>query len=167
MNNLHFKIEALRSDIEALFLEYPELRDDEQFRADVFEGQTSIEAVLVSLVDNSRDAATMSQAISLRMKELGERKSLFDRREEAARKLILSLMEKANLPKIQLTEATLSTRQIAPSPFVTDATLLPDDCVRIERKPDMAAIKAALEGNRDIPGVAMSNGKTSLTIRIK
>lgn len=66
-----------------------------------------------------------------------------------------------------LTEATLSTRFIPPAPVVADPSALPDDCVRIERKPDMAAIKAAIDAKRDVPGVVMSNGKTSLTIRTK
>lgn len=165
--NAHIQVEALKQDITALLLEYPELEGDEILRADVLEGETNIETVIGNLVNATRDAETMAEAISLRAKEISERKGRFERRAEAARRMILSIMDRAHLPKLQLTEATLSTRFIAPSPIVTDPSLLPDDCVRIERKPSMTAIKAAVEAKRDIPGIAMSNGKLSLTIRTK
>lgn len=165
--NLYADIQALRNTMDALFLEFPELADDEQFRADVMEGETAINDVLARLVNVSRDAETMAEAVKARKLEIGERQSRFERKAEAARKLILSVMEKAELPKIQLTEATLSMRHLPPAPIVQDVDALPDNCVRIERKPDMKAIKAELEGGREVPGIAMSNGRPSLTIRTK
>lgn len=165
--NAHANVQFLNQQIDALVLEYPELADDADFRRDVFEGQTSLDYVLSKLVETSLDAVTMADAIKARKIELGERQARFERKDEATRKLILSVMERAELPKIQLTEATLSMRQLPPSPIVTDATALPDNCVRIERKPDMKAIKAEIEGGREVPGVAMSNGRPSLTIRTK
>lgn len=165
--NAHSNVQFLNQQIDALLLEYPELADDADFRHDVFEGETALDYVLSKLVNTSLDAATMADAIKARKTELGERQSRFERKDEAARKLILSVMERAELSKIQLTEATLSMRQLPPSPIVTDATALPDNCVRIERKPDMKAIKAEIEGGRDVQGVAMSNGRPSLTIRTK
>lgn len=165
--NIHSNVEFLKKQIDALLLEYPELQDDADFRHDVFEGQTSIDYVLSKLVDAARDAETMAEAIKTRKMELGDRQARFQRKDEAARKLILSVMERAELPKIQLTEATLSMRHLPPSPIVTDETALPDNCVRIERKPDMNAIKAEIEGGREVQGVAMSNGRPSLTIRTK
>jgi len=47
---------------------------------------------------------------------------------------------------------------------VVDENLLPDELCRITRKPDMAAIKQL---ETIIPGLAMDNGGTSLTIRRK
>lgn len=167
MTNIHANVQFLNQQIDALLLEHPELADDTDFRHDVFEGQTSIDHVLSKLVETALDAAAMADAIKARKGELADRQSRFERKDEAMRKLILSVMERAELPKIQLTEATLSMRQLPPSPIITDATALPDNCVRIERKPDMKAIKAEIEGGRDVPGVAMSNGRPSLTVRTK
>jgi hypothetical protein len=165
--NIHADIQYLKSRMEQLIIEFPDLAEDEEFRADVFEGETDIERVLEKLVNMSRESETMADAIKTRQTELAERRARFDRKDEAARKLILSVMEQGGLQKFHLTEATLSLRQIAPAPIVTDPDALPDNCVRIERKPDMKAIKAELERGSTIPGTAMSNGKTSLTIRTK
>jgi Siphovirus Gp157 len=165
--NVHSNVQFINQQIDALLLEYPELEDDVDFRRDVFEGQTSLDYVLSKLVENARDAETMADAIKARKSELGERQARFERKYEAMRKLILSVMERADLPKFQLIEATLSMRHLPPSPIVIDATALPDNCVRIERKPDMKAIEAEIAGGREVQGVAMSNGKPSLTIRTK
>ena len=165
--NIYADIQALKSTMDALFLEFPELSEDEQFRADVLEGETNIQDVLTRLVNVSREAETMAEAVKARKMEIGERQSRFERKAEAARKLILSVMEKAELPKAQLTEATLSMRHLPPAPIVQDADALPDNCVKIERKPDMRAIKAAIEGGAQVPGIVMSNGRPSLTIRTK
>lgn len=164
---LYTDINFLRSQIEALLIEFPELAEDAEFAADVFEGQTDLNYVIAKLVETSLEADAMAEAIKLRASALSDRKMRFERKEEAARKLILSLLEQAGLPKLQLTEATLSVRHIAPAPIVADADALPDNCVRIERKPDMKAIKAEIEGGREVPGVVMSNGRASLTIRTK
>lgn len=160
-------VDMLRQSIDALFLNYPELADDEQLRADMLEGETDIDSVLARLVNLAADAGTMQDAIKLRMSAMAERKARYERQEDAMRSLIISVMDRASLSKFVLPEATLSLRMVPPAPIVTDADLLTDDCVRIERKPDMKAIKALMESNGALPGVAMSNGRQSLTIRTK
>jgi Siphovirus Gp157 len=163
---LHNDITYLKSLIEELKINHPELADDDDLRADVFEGETDLHSVLERLVSAAIEADTWAGAVKTRCDELMERQKRFSDKNDVIRNLILSIMERANLPKIQLVEATLSMRKIAPSPIVTDIDLLPDNCVKIERRADMAAIKAAIEVG-EVLGVVMSNGKTSLTIRIK
>lgn len=165
--NIHADIQYLKSRISELVLTFPELAEDDDFRVDVFDGETDISRVLGKLVNTAREAETMADAIKSRQSELGERRARFERKDEATRILILSILEAANLPKVQLTEATLSMRHLPPSPIVRDADALPENCVRIERKPDMKAIKAEIESGREVPGVVMNNGRPSLTIRTK
>ena len=165
--NLRANIQDLRSAIDRMFLEYPELADDEILRADMFEGETELHAVFSEIVDTAMDAATMAEALKLRMTDLHERKSRFERKEEALRGLIADLMESAGFSRIMLPEATLSIRKIAPAPFVIDETALPENCIRIKRVPDMQAIKEQINQGISVAGTAMSIGKTSLTIRTK
>jgi hypothetical protein len=46
---------------------------------------------------------------------------------------------------------------------------LPESCVNITevRKPDMVAIEALIERGQQIPGVTMTNGAASLSVRRK
>lgn len=165
--NIRADITDLRNSMDKMFLEYPELLEDETLRADMLDGQTELYSVIGTIVDLSSEAATMAEAIKLRMNDLRDRKARFERKEDALRGLISELMQKADLPKIILPDATLSLRQISPAPFVTDETALPENCIRIKREPDMKAIKEQIEQGISVAGTAMGNGKTSLTIRVK
>ena len=165
--SIHNDIVYLKSLIDQLKIDHPELADDDDLRADTFEGETDLHAVLEKLVASALNADAWAGAVKTRREELADRQKRFTDKYESLRNIILSILERAELPKVQLVEATLSVRKIAPAPIVTDVNLLPENCVKIERKADIAAIKTALETLPFIDGVIMSNGKTSLTIRTK
>lgn len=169
MNNIRAEIDALNATISNLVLSYPELQDDDHLRADMFEGCSSMNEVLSRLLDMSQEAKSMAQAVKLRADDLAARKARYERQEDGFRTLIQSVMERAGLPKIVLPEATISITHRKPAPFVTNEAALPDDLVTVVtiRKPNMEAIKAAVESNLMPPGVSMSNGKAVLNIRPK
>jgi len=75
-------------------------------------------------------------------------------------------MEATELRKMELPEATLSIRSVAPSVIITDEENLPDIACKFERKPDKAKIKELLASGW-VAGATLSNGTKSLTIRIK
>jgi Siphovirus Gp157 len=165
--SIHNDIQYCKGLIEQLKIAHPELVDDEDLRVDTFEGETDLHGILSRLVATAIDAGIMAEAVKSRRDELAARQKRFTDKYENIRGVIQSLMERAELQKVQLVEATLSVRKIVPVPIVTDVDLLPENCVKIERKADMAAIKTALETLPFIDGVVMGNGKTSLTIRTK
>lgn len=166
--NMHFAVNDLLTDIQRLIAEHPELAGDETLRADTFEGETDLHNVLARLVDAVGEAEAMGEAIKARAAQLNERRSRYEAKHDALRGLIAKVMDRAGVAKVTLPEATLSTRFDPPGPVVTDPDALPDELVRtkIVRSPDMAAIKAAMQAG-PVPGVALSNGKTVLTIRTK
>lgn|SRR5574341_2649815 len=165
--DLRIELDELKRSIDALILQYPELADDEQLRADMFEGETDLNGVLAKLVDMSNEAASMAEAIKLRTADLSARRARYDHKEDALRSMILAIMERAGLSKVTLTEATLSVSHRKPAPVIADETALPEECRKLVWKPDMAIIKAWCEAGNIPDGVAMSNGSTSLTIRTK
>lgn len=164
---MRIDVAAIRRHVEALTVAYPELCEDEQFLADVIEGETDVFEVLSILVRQANESKAICAGLSDYVKDIGERKGRIERRVEAKRALIMSIMDAAGLTKAALPEATLSIRAGSQKPVVDDANTLPDDLVRIERKPDMAAIKAALEAGREVPGIHLSNAEPSLTVRVK
>ena len=85
----------------------------------------------------------------------------------AMRKLIAGVMERASITKFVLPEATLSIAFRKPAPVIADETKLPDECLKVVKRPDMAVIKAWVEAGNMPEGVVMSNGSHSLTIRTK
>jgi predicted nuclease with TOPRIM domain len=162
--NVRFDMAQVTQAIDNLRAAYPEIAEDDILRADMLEAETDFHGLLAKLVSLSGDAASMAEAIKLRNADLAARKARYERQEEGIRSLMQSLMEKADLQKVTLPEATLSVSWRKPAPMVIDESQLPDEFCKIKRSADMAKIK---EAGTLPPGCTMSNGKNVLTIRTK
>jgi hypothetical protein len=167
MTRLLIDAQFVRGQIERLKVAFPELVEDADFLADMVEAETALDIVVTKLFREQRDAGAFANAVREQEKELAERRSRFERRQEMDRSLILSLMQSANMTKLMLAEATLSISTLPPKPIVDDEASVPDELCNFNRWPNMAAIKAAVKAGENVPGVHMSNGGTTLTIRIK
>ena len=163
------RIEArfVQQRIDALQASHPELSEDMEALALSLESETDLHELLARLVDAEREAKAMEAAISERLASLTKRRDRYKRAKDAHRALMLSLIEHAGVSKVTLPEATISLTRRAPEPRVIDIDALPSVCSRIEKKPDMGAIKNACAAGQMPSGVVMSNGSTSLTIRSK
>lgn len=156
----------IRNQIEALKVAHPELKEDDEAWQISLESETDINDLLTNIVRQIEDAKALVIGTKDRFEELTKRKQRFEHRVEALRELAFKLMEAAGLPKLELPEATLSIRNVAPSVIITDEESLPDIACKFERKPDKAKIKELLASGW-VAGATMSNGTKSLTIRIK
>lgn len=147
----------------------PGFDDDHQLKADMLEGETELLDVVRQLLNENEDddgtIASLDEQVDARAIRIERAKA----RIEARKRAIMSLMDCAQETSLKLPEATLSLRTLKPRPKVTDPDLLPDDFVKIEtvRKPDREAIDAAFERGQAIPGVTMTNGSASLSVRRK
>lgn len=143
--------------------------DDEALKLDMLEGETALNEIVSRLLaDNEDDEGTIA-ALDAQVDIRAARKERLQNRIEARKKAIASLMDCARITKLPLPEATLSLRTLQPRPKVADADQLPADFINIveTRKPNLGAIKAAVDRGETIPGVVMTNGSTSLTVRRK
>lgn len=155
----------LRRQIEAMLLEFPELREDEQLRLDTLEGETEAKEILERLVGLVRDAETMEAATADRIGKLKARQDAFERRADGYRQLIHRIMDAAGIRKMQLPEATLSIRPSGPAVRILDEAAIPEEFWRIKREPNRVAIKAALLDGVAVPGVSLSNSSDVLSVR--
>ena len=169
--NYHVAVKTAKVDIRralAILELCPDLELDEQLKLSTMEGETELCEIVSQLLaeneDDEGDIAKIKEQIAVRR----ERIARFERRIEARRNAIVSLMDTAMLTKLPLPEATVSVRTLHPAPKVANEEELPDDFCKFVRKPDMEAIKAAFEAGKPLPaGVVLSNGGASLTIRRK
>jgi len=147
----------------------PDLDFDEQLKMSTLEGETELrEIVSLLLAENEDDEGAIKQ-VKEQIDARRERIARFERRIDSRRNAIISLMDTAQVTKLPLPEATVSLRTLRGRPYVFDAEQLPDSFVKIEtvRKPDREAIDAAFERGETVPGVTVTNGGSSLTIRRK
>lgn len=155
-------------EIERILADYAAaIGEDEDFKLDVLEGQTRLFEFVRLFLGRIEDDEGVANALKQQIADRQSRKERAEHRVEASRRAIGELLAAAKLDKLALPEATISTRFNPGRPKVADPDLLPDDCVRIERKPDMAAIKERADAGELPPGVTLGNGSMSLTVRRK
>lgn len=156
----------ITSQIHSLLARFPELAEDDDLRLGMIEGQTDAKELLEQLVRRKAEADAYDEGIGLHIKELGQRRSRMQRRSEAAKELMFKIMEAAELPKIELAEATLSIRTGVPKVIITDESLLPEQFVKVERTPMKAEISKAIKDGQTVEGASLSNGEATLAIRM-
>ena len=143
--------------------------DDESLKLDMLEGETGLNEIVSRLLaDNEDDEGTIA-SLDAQIDIRAARKERLQHRIEGRKTAIASLMDCARITKLPLPEATLSLRTLQPRVKVAAAEELPDEYVTVLeiRKPNMEAIKDAVERGETIPGVVMTNGGSSLTVRRK
>lgn len=157
----------IKLQIDQLLLTVPELAEDEVLRADMLEAETKLNDFMRMVERKRQEAVQMVAGIKSGMDELGQRRQRFERRDEALRSLMFKLMQWANLPKMELPEATISIRAGVPKVVIVDEAELPKGMLRIVKEPDKLKIKAALQDGKNVKGAALSNAEPCLSIRIK
>ena len=167
MSNITFQIDELSSQLNDLLTEYPELADDEQLRHDVMEGETNLTDVVERLWQIECDAKGMMSAISERQADLAARQTRLADRINAMRRMLLLVMNRAQLPKLELTEITISKRPGSTSVHIDDADAVPKQLCKVSYTPDKTAIKKALEQDEMIPGATLVMGPETISVRTK
>jgi hypothetical protein len=157
----------IRQQIGNLLVQFPELAEDEQLRADSIEGETEAFEFLALIIRQIEDARILADGTAERIKELNERGDRFARRIEAFRSLAFKIMEAADLTKAELPCATLSIRKGGTKIIITDESAIPDILCKFSRAPDRTKIKELLTDGKTVIGAELSNAEPSLSIRIK
>jgi hypothetical protein len=160
--------QIIRTQIEALKLVHPELKEDDESWQMSLESETDLHELLTNIVHKIDDAKALVIGTKDRFEELKARKERFEHRIEGLRELAFRLMQSAAVSKVELPEATLSIRN-GQQQLVGDAdpTLVPDAFCKITRALDRTAIKDELKAGREVEGFSLSNGQPSISIRVK
>lgn len=164
---LHLDAQFVKAEIAKLIEAHPELAEDEALRFDTIEGETNAYRIIERALEQRQEAEMMAGAVSSRLVEMSERRGRFERKSEAMKMLIKSIMKAANLPKLALPEATLSITKARETVGIIDINELPQGFFKTIRQADKAAIKDALAGGQDVPGAALVIGSEGLMIRTK
>ncbi len=163
-------VESSKAKVLAAALRAQGFLDDEDLIADTIEGETDALEAVSAVLRWKAEQDAMALALKTHEGDLVARRRRFEERSTGARVAIAAFMDQCGLTKLERPEATLSLRQgnqaVVRSPDFS-ADVLPDDLVRTKREPDAAAIKAALEAGREVPGAVLSNGAPVLTVRVR
>jgi Gp157 protein len=159
---------VLQQEIANLYLQYPELVDDDTLRVDTLEGATDLKELLTAIVRGIDDARALRDGTKLRLDELKARHDRFKMRIEFLRAMIIKILAHAGMKKIELPDATLSIKAGVPRVLGSaDPASLPDDLCRVTREADMAKIRQRLQDGGAVPGYALSNAEPSLAVYVR
>lgn len=159
-----YDIDMLKRTIELLLERYPELREDEELKADMLEGATDFNETMDKLLRRTQDSIYLGKACQDAERDIHDRRKRFEKRVEFGRELMKRLMEAADVRKMEFPTATLSLMNTAPQVVILNEHEIPDDFMRIKKEPNKVLLKEMLE-KMDVRGATLSNGGTSLVIR--
>lgn len=141
--------------------------DDDQTVVDTVDGETDAIECLRRTVGLAIEAEAHAEACKALVASYTDRRRVLEDRAERYRMAVASFLQEVGEKSVRLPEATISWRD-APARLVGDcpaAADLPDNCVKLVRTKHEPSIKEALANGAVIPGLSLSNGGVSLTIR--
>jgi hypothetical protein len=164
---MRFDARELQQQIVNLYLEYPELKeDDEVMRVDMLEGATNLKEFLSVILHAKNDAEDMLPGLDKRLNYLKARRERKELHIAFLRAMILKIMQAADLKKLELPDATLfqrvGQRKLIGEP---DVALLPEELIKVARSPDKVKIREALLRGESVPECTLSNAEPILVIK--
>lgn len=142
--------------------------DDDTLNHDMVEGETGLMEAIDIALDEIDGTDVVIDGCAAKIKQLKAREDAAKRRQERVRGLVEQAMLLTGFDTIKRPCATLSVASRQPKAIVTDESAIP---TKFYKQPDpvidKTAINEAVKGGEDVPGVSMTNGGTSLTIRRK
>lgn len=167
MSYLKVEISSFKAHVASLLDQHPELVEDEDLRADMFEGETDLHQLIDRLLRIKLDADTMAAAVKARKQDIADRQARFERKADGAKALLKDILIAADLPKVTLPDATISITKPRTKVSILDINELPQGFYAVERKAKAAEIKAALEAGEKIPGAELTLGSEGIMVRTK
>lgn len=151
---------------EQLRSQFPEA--DEETLADTLEGLTSLPEMLAALARSSLEDQSLGAALRQRLDDMRSRLQRLEHSVDAKRKVLASVMERAQLRKLTEPDFTLSLRQTPPGLVVQDEAAVPADYwkpqpARLDRQQLLSRLKAGFE----VPGASLGNGGVTVSVRTR
>jgi hypothetical protein len=155
---------TLRARLEA---EFPDL--DTETLQDTLEGETGAIGLVEKLTAEAIEAEALADGLDGYLKAISDRRTRLQERSQRFRDTITALLTALEYKgPLRLPIATLSLTRRPPGVAISDESKIPDHLCKIitTRRPDKVKIEAAMK-TAPVEGAHMTNGSTSLSIRIK
>ena len=163
----YLEIGAVRAEIDALLIEFPELRDDREALVMSLQSETNAVELCERMARAAREDEAHGQALRHYIAELRIQRDRKEARADRMRKVIMSILDMAGIRSLPTPTATLviSRHQHV---IVTDREAIPEQYRKQPPwEPMLQIAKADMKAGRHVPGMTLSNPEPSLMIRTK
>lgn len=140
--------------------------DDDDAFADTLDGETDALTAASAVLRGVYEAEAHATACRALAASYTERARALEQRDERLRVALVNFLGEIGEKSLRLPEGTISRR--AGSRLIVgqpNPDALPDSLVKIKREPSISAIKEALASGTELPGLSLSNGGETLSIR--
>lgn len=141
---------------------------DDETLVDTVEGLSDLPDLLANLVRSALEDRDFCAALRDRTREMQERLSRLHHRANQKRTIVKEAMERAGMKRLVQPDFTLSLSAGAPRLIVSDEAMIPGEYwLPQPDKLDRHAVLTVLKNGEHVPGAALSNRETRLTVRTK
>jgi hypothetical protein len=148
----------------ALAAEYETI--DEETLSDTIEGLTLLSDKLCAITKSLLDDRSLATALRHRIDEMKDRLQRLESRADKKKELVIDVMDRGHLKKLTDPEFTVSLRSSPPKLVISDETIIPPEFWRPQPpKLDRQALLTDLKDGGSPPGVNLSNGAKTISIR--
>jgi Siphovirus Gp157 len=138
---------------------------DEPFAAEIVEAETNLNEAIELAVQQIADDMASIKGLTDYIEKFTARRERLRERIDNMRTALAVAMEQAGRKRIEHPAVTMSLRPAAPSVTVTDEAAIPSRFwVSPEPRLNKRALLAALKDKETVPGAALSNGGSCLTL---
>jgi hypothetical protein len=146
--------------------EFPDA--DEDIACNALERLSSLSEMLAYILRSYLEDLALAAALGIRISDMQERVARIEQRAERKRALVSSVMERADLKKLTEPDFTVSLRTTQLSLVITDEKKIPPAFWQPQSpKLDRHALIAALRGGQSVPGAALGNGQSTISMRTR
>jgi hypothetical protein len=140
---------------------------DQETYLDTLDGETDYLDVADALLRANVEDEALQSGLADVMKTMKARHDRIGARIDARKAALLTLMNAADVKKLERPVATVSRRAGSLSVRITDEADLPSQLRRVKTisEPDKIAIKAHLQAGETVPGAELVRGPDGVTIR--
>lgn len=144
--------------------------DDEDLILDTLEGESEALEAVSRLLRWMNERGAIAASLKALEADYAARRKRHEEAVKTARGALAQFMDAIGVRKLERPEATISLTERGPSviyPADLNAEALPEQFRRWTCEPDKAAIREAMLAGEAVLGLTLSNGETSLTVRVK
>jgi Gp157 protein len=161
-NQLH-QYESLRGQLQS---EFP-LIDDETL-TDTLEGISTLPEALAAVTRSYLEDLTLAAALGMRIEDMKARLERIEQRADRKRGLVSYVMSRTNIKKVEQPDFSVSIRVIPRQLVIQDAKLIPETFwIPQPPKLDRRQLSAALAADETIPGAALGDPGSTISVRTK
>jgi len=142
--------------------------DDEDVVASTVEGETNLLEAIGDAMARLAELNGLMDGVAGMIASLKARGERFERQRDLIRDAIALAMETAEVRKLELPMATLSLKSTPQKVEITDESAIPSEFWKPqEPKLDRRGLLTALKAGEQIKGAVLSNGGSSLQVRMQ